>query len=236
MSNNVIRRTIHPQIRILDSAQGLVEYVASDETIDHYGEIIRAKGWKFTHFSKNAPFVDSHNYWCIERLLGQVVSFEVKRKRLIEVVKWAIDVTDNKLAQIGWQMTQGSYLKAVSVGFIPTRWVSNGRDPQLFEAELDDIGLDADAKVRRIFQEQEQIELSACIIGANPNALAKAYKAGAIGDDALETLSREIEREQTRQQTAFPAFDAADAGQARRQQQSGREQFLKRFDQVLKGI
>ena len=35
-------------------------------------------------------------------------------------------------------------------------------------------------RCRRIFTEQEQLELSACIIGANPAAVAKAWAGGAI--------------------------------------------------------
>ena len=31
---NAINRQIHPEIRVLDEAQGLVEYVASDETLE----------------------------------------------------------------------------------------------------------------------------------------------------------------------------------------------------------
>ena len=52
MNNEKLIRTIHPEIRVIDEAEGLVEYVASDESIDSYREIIRAKGWKFNLFKK----------------------------------------------------------------------------------------------------------------------------------------------------------------------------------------
>jgi len=190
-----LNRTIFPEIRVLSEPEGLVEYVASDQTLDCYREIIRADGWRFNHFAKNAPFVDSHDYSCIEKLVGAVVEFRVEGQRLIETVKWAVDVAENKLAGLGFRMTAAGYLKAVSVGFQPvrmvSRWDNGGAE---LAKEIFALGLDAETgkKVQAIYMEQEQLELSSCILGANPNALARAYKAGAVTDDDLgflETIS-----------------------------------------------
>jgi hypothetical protein len=181
-------RTLTPEIRIIDAKKGLVDYVASDQTLDSYNEIIVASGWKFSRFTRNAPFVDSHDYYCIDKLLGKVVEFGVQGKQLVERVQWAIDVPENALAQLGWKMTAGGYLKAVSVGFVPVRMVSKWRnDPNEMAQVVTELGLDAStaAKVSCIYQEQEQLELSACIIGANPNALAKAHRDGAVNDADL---------------------------------------------------
>jgi hypothetical protein len=213
-----LRRTIHPEIKVLDATKGLAEYVASDESIDSYREIIRADGWRFTRFQKNAPFVDSHEYGCIERLLGQVVDFKVAGKKLVETVQWAIDVADNKLAQLGWKMTAAGYLKAVSVGFLPTRVVSKwDSDPMPYAQAMQELGLGKDSNVRAIYLEQEQIELSACIIGANPNALAKAYKAGVIDESELDFCADHIGRAQalsnaaTKSENDNAATDPAEA-------------------------
>jgi hypothetical protein len=184
-------RTLHPEVRVIDARNGLVEYVASDESLDSYREIIVASGWKFTNFKKNAPFVDSHDYYCIDKLLGRVVDFAVQGKQLVERVQWAIDVEENALARFGFKMTERGYLKAVSVGFIPVRSVSKWRnDPKEMADAVKELGIDAAtaAQVCCIYQEQEQIELSACIIGANPNALAKAHHDGAISDADLDSI------------------------------------------------
>ena len=177
--------------RILSEADGLVEYVASDESLDSYSEIVSAKGWKFSRFAKNAPFVDSHDYWSIDKLLGVVESARVEGRALIERVRWAKDVEENHLARLGWKMTVGGFLKAVSVGFYPTKWARNGGDG--FNAACTEIGVKPeDAKnIRAIYLEQEQIELSACIIGANPNALAKSFTEGCIGDADLASVGFE---------------------------------------------
>jgi hypothetical protein len=217
---------LHPEARIIDATRGIVDYVASDESIDSYREIIRALGWRFNHFAKNAPFVDSHDYSTIEKCLGRVVDFRVENGQLIERVQWAIDVPENKLAQIGWRMTQAGYLKAVSVGFFPVRYVTP-TSGEAWAAQLQELGLPPEAPVRTIYTEQEQVELSCCVIGANANALAKAYRAGAIDDADLETLSMEYCRGETAGAADSPALAARASEQARRG-------FLEKLQRLIK--
>jgi hypothetical protein len=229
-----LRRTIHPEIRVIDSKTGMVEYVASDESIDSYREVIRANGWRFNRFSKNAPFVDSHDYSTLEKLVGKVVDFSVKGKQLVETVQWAIDVADNKLAQLGWKMTEAGYLKAVSVGFMPTRYLTkwDAQDARLrgdWLAQLQELGMQEENAPRVIYLEQEQVELSACIIGANMNALAKSYKAGFMDDDLMEKISLE----QTKRTPADVTDEAADVALARQRQ---RKEFLRRFEAAIKRV
>lgn len=211
----MLRRTIHPEVRVLDASAGLVEYVASDETVDSYREVIRATGWRFDDFEKNAPFVDSHEYGTIEKLVGKVVDFAVRGKQLVETVQWAIDVPENKLAQLGWKMTQAGYLRAVSVGFVPLRVATpHSSNSMEWQEALQSVGGKADSGIRAIYLEQQQKELSACILGANPNALAKSYKAGALTDSDLEFLTQEA----TPRLPANPANDPAVAELALQQE------------------
>jgi len=219
-----LRRTITPQIRVLDEKEGLVEYVASDATIDSYREVIRADGWRFNRFKRNAPFVDSHEYGTIEKLLGSVVEFKVKSGQLVETVKWAHDVPENRLAQLGYAMTKAGHLKAVSVGFIPTKTLtSTDRD---FRTQVLELGYAETDGIRAIYVEQEQIELSACVIGANPAALAKSYKDGLLTESDLDFIFQE----RNERETAKWATDAAAAHEARQRQ---RESFLRQFTQFL---
>ena len=187
-TTTTLRRAFDVEARILSAADGLVEYVASNETLDSYNEVIAAKGWRFTRFAKNAPFVDSHNYWSIDKLLGAVESARIEGRNLIERVRWAKDVAENNLAQLGWKMTLGGFLKAVSVGFFPVRYVANGKEG--WQAAVQALGIPVEdaAAIRYIYLEQEQIELSACIIGANPDALAKSFEAGCIKDADLASV------------------------------------------------
>ena len=185
MSDNKLRRAFDVVPKIINAEDGIVDYVASNEALDSYSEVVAASGWRFTRFQKNAPFVDSHNYWSLEKLLGRVQTATLEGKNLVERVQWAKNVPENKLACLGWKMTEGGFLRAVSVGFIPVRYVRNGADG--WSQALTQLGISADAgaKIRYIYLEHEQIELSACIIGANPEALAKSYDAGCIKDADL---------------------------------------------------
>ncbi len=187
-TNNTLRRSMTVVPKIISEKDGLVDYIASNETLDCYNEIVAVSGWRFTRFEKNAPFVDSHNYWSIDKLLGAVESARIEARNLVERVRWAKDVPENTLAQLGWKMTLGGFLKAVSVGFIPVRYARNGGEG--WAQALQTIGKkpeDAQA-VQYIYLEQEQIELSACIIGANPDALAKSFEAGCVKDADLAAV------------------------------------------------
>lgn len=218
---NLFRRTIHPEIKVLDAKTGIVEYVASDESVDSQREIIRAKGWRFSDFKKNAPFVNSHNYGTIEDLLGKVIDFKIANGRLIETVQWAIDVPENRLAQLGWKMTEAGYLKAVSVGFMPLRWATPyDREQADWREQSAELKLAADTPVRCVYIEQEQKELSACVIGANPNALATAMKAGVLSPDDLTFLTTLTVPENTT--VTASSADSPDAAElARRRAQVG---------------
>jgi hypothetical protein len=152
----------------------------------------------------------------------------------VETVQWAKDVAENKLAQIGWKMTEAGFLKAVSVGFWPVQWVTNWEKDRvetagLWEQQLAELKLPADAKVNCIYIEQEQIELSACIIGANPNALAKSYKAGVLTDADIDTLSSAT----SKRETAGAALDPVVAALA---QQRARNEFLAKFQKLTQNL
>jgi hypothetical protein len=230
---SLLRRELPVTAKVIDAGGGLVEYVASDESMDCYREVIRVSGWRFTRFQKNAPFVDSHRYDSVECLLGKVVDFQVKGRQLVETVQWAIDVPSNQRARIGWEMTRAGYLKAVSVGFQPTRMTSKwDSDKTLWLAQLKELGLHEEDGVRAIYVEQEQLELSAVVIGANPNALlnvGKAFKAGVLNDADLQFLSGEFARRETPASSA-PSPAPADA-EAHAQ---ARQRFLERIQQITK--
>lgn len=219
----VERREFPSEVKILDATKGMVEYVASDSSIDSQDEIVDVKGWQFDFFKKNSPFVDSHDYSTIDKLLGRVVNFEVIRGKLVETVQWAIDCKDNRLAQLGWQMTQGGFLKAVSVGFYPVRRVSRYGDQAAYLQELNKRGLTPENGPSSICLEQQQIELSAVIVGANPNAVARAAKAGALSDSDLDFLDSEY----AKRRPSSPAHGRAVIEQG---------QFHEKIDKLMKTL
>jgi hypothetical protein len=187
--HEICRRTLTPEVKIIDAEKGIIDYVASDETLDHHGEIVTASGWKFTHFRKNAPLLNSHRSYDIGDVLGKVLSAEVMDGQLVERAQWAIGL-GHDAADVGWKLTEAGFLKAVSVGFYSTKRVSRWRDEAEFLEAVSQLGISAEdaAMLSAIHLEKEQLELSACVIGANPNALAKGFAAGAIGESDLARL------------------------------------------------
>ncbi len=88
-------------------------------------------------------------------------------------------------------MTAAGYLKAVSVGFIPVRTVTPSSNPKDWDAAVAALGLeDVQTSVSCIYLEQQQLELSACVIGANANAVAKAQRAGLLTDSDVTAFIR----------------------------------------------
>ncbi len=208
-----IRRELAVEAKVISESDGTVEFVASDETLDCYQEIVRVGGWRFTHFAKNAPFVDSHDYSTITKLLGQVMSWRIEKGQLIETVRYSRE--PGTLADWAFKMVRDKFLKAVSVGFVPVRMVSKWDQVSSdFVSVVNELKLDAAtaAKLRVVYLEQEQIELSQCVIGANPNALAKAYKAGCLSEQDIDQFSAMI----ATSKTATSATHPADAEVARR--------------------
>ncbi len=184
------RRELAVECKVIDDAAGIVEFVASDETLDAYGEIVRVNGWSFDFFAKNAPFVDSHDYSSIMKLLGQVVSWRIENNQLVERVRYSREA--GTLAEWAYKMVRDKFLKAVSVGFVPTKMATKwDGDQSGFLAQIAELKIDAQTtgKLRAVYVQQQQIELSQCVLGANPNALAKAYKAGCLSEEDIDKFS-----------------------------------------------
>src|SRR5436305_6889847 len=148
----------------------VLDFVASDETLDRYDEIISASGWRLENYQRNPVFQNAHKYGDIIFTLGKALVTEVRAGRLYQRIEFATDV--NPMARIAYGLYKGKFLNAVSVGFIPVRW-ENGS---------------AEKGFRRRYLEQELLEVSAVGIPANPNALVLGLKAGAVEKSDLQSL------------------------------------------------
>jgi hypothetical protein len=186
---NPIRLSLAAETKVLNEAERTCSFIASDQTVDCYGEIVRAAGWKFDRFQRNAPFVDSHDYSSVEKLLGNVTAWKVEGARLVEQVKFVPEGA-SALADFAWKMLTAGFLRAVSVGFMPLRVRSRWRDQADFAGAVQELGIDgaAASKLNCIHWEQEQTELSAVLIGANPSAVALAHRSGAVADADLAAI------------------------------------------------
>jgi HK97 family phage prohead protease len=160
----------NPSTGAAETRAPVIDFIASDATLDRTGEIILANGWRLENFRRNPVFQNAHNYGNIVFTLGRALLTEVREGRLFLRVLFATDI--NPMARLAYDMYRRGFLNAVSVGFLPLRW-ENGNDHTSF---------------RRRFLEQELLEVSAVAVPANPNALSLALKAGAVEQSDLQAL------------------------------------------------
>jgi HK97 family phage prohead protease len=155
----------------------IIDFIASDATLDRGGEVIEAAGWRLDNFRRNPVFQNAHNYGNIIFTLGRAQIAEVRGGRLFLRVLFAADI--NPMARLAYDLYRRGFLNAVSVGFLPRRW-ENGTERTPW---------------RRRFLEQELLEVSAVAVPANPNALALALKTGAVTPITLLQAARALAAE-----------------------------------------
>jgi hypothetical protein len=124
-----------------NSCNSCLDFVSSDETLDRYDEIISASGWNLANYQRNPVFQNAHQYGDIIFTLGRAIITEVRQRGqssssssssssglvLYQRIEFATGV--NPMARIAYGLYEGKFLNAVSVGFVPVRWVDgNGKE------------------------------------------------------------------------------------------------------------
>jgi hypothetical protein len=185
-----------PEEKLADSgdlgfSSRLATFVASDESVDRYGDVIlvdgtlngrtfktrdgkKAKGWQEKNFLKNPVFMFGHEY--TPELSGNAFAGiplglsldtwheEVRGRKMLKTTVLFSDGTSNPMApRILAAYIIDRTMRAVSVGFLPESSYSPND-----EAERKDIGL---GEYGYLFTQQELLENSAVSVPGNPNAL-----------------------------------------------------------------
>lgn len=137
---------------------GPLTFVASDESEDRMGDVVRAGGWDLDQYKRNPVFLWAHDY--SRTPVGRSVWIGVESARLLSTVVFA--PTD--FAREVEALYRGQFLRAVSVGF---------------RAKAFSFRKAGDGKVEGVeFTQQELLEVSAVAVPANPHALARALEGG----------------------------------------------------------
>jgi HK97 family phage prohead protease len=148
----------------------ILRFVASDETLDRYGEVVRLAGWDLTRYRQNPVVVDTHDYSSVSKILGRSVAVEITEGKLVNEVEFALD---NPLGVLAWRMAKEGFIKSESVGFIPKAW-ENG---------------DGKTQPRRTYTQQELVEISLVAVPANPAATVLALRSGAVSRGELRAAA-----------------------------------------------
>ena len=166
------RRYVAPQAQLqlmgaLDVANRRATFVASCGSVDSFGTRFVAQGLLLDRLRKNPVFLWQHNRTDPDDAIGKLVDIRLEGDRLIVVAEFA--KTD--LAERCWQAVLDGRVNAVSIGF----------DTLASHAEGDIVVIDS----------AEVYEVSLCLIGSNPDALAlRAFIEGKrfMNPDVLKTL------------------------------------------------
>lgn len=128
---------------------GDLTIVASDETLDRYGEVVPLDAWDLRNYKKNPILLVDHDYK-VSNIVGRAKNLKVTDKALTFTPEF------HGLTQLAVEvqkMVESDFAPAVSVGFLPHGPKKDG-----------DKG------------SNELLEISFVAVGANPNALTMALK------------------------------------------------------------
>lgn len=150
------------------------EFIASDETPDSYGDIVRAEGWDLRRYKRNPIILFNHSS---NVPVGYSPKTVVDGKTLKCIAKLADEGTSDFIDTL-YKLMKQRIVRAMSVGFRATKDVNIMRDK-----DGNFLGLE--------FNGQELLENSIVSVPANPNALSLAKSWGA--KDA--TLLRMVEQD-----------------------------------------
>lgn len=155
------RMAVVPTIRSIDEGKRTITFVSSDETVDRFGDRILVCGWETDAYMANPIVLFAHR--SDQPPVGRTVQIwkeAAPKPALVQVVEFA-DKAAYEFADTIYQLYKGGFMKAVSVGFKPTK------KPNRI---LDDAG---EWTGGYEFVGQSLLELSTVPVPANPSALAR---------------------------------------------------------------
>lgn len=173
-------RTRVRAVKPIDADKRIIRYVASDETVDRYGDIVRVKGWELGNFKENPQFLWSHDY--VDGLpLGLVVKVKKDRSvkddpKLITDVQYHTEDL-NPFAESVYKLVLVGGLRMVSVGFDPIDFNIPDSKEEREELGLGLWGVE--------YLKQDLLELSQVKVPGNP-------KAGQVNEDFEASVAKAV--------------------------------------------
>jgi hypothetical protein len=167
------RTALLPELRSIDEKARTITFVASTESVDRMGDILRVSGWKLDAYKKNPIFMWNHKSG--EPPIGKCVEIHTESSppSLVQTIQFA-DAATYGFADTVFRLYAGRYLNAVSVGFLPLESPTPIQDLEGF------TGYE--------FSAMELLELSACPLPANSECLARAVNKGGFSETDLQRI------------------------------------------------
>lgn len=111
--------------RGIDLEKRTVDFIASTDAIDTYGEVVDQASWELDIYKANPVVLYAHD--SDDLPIGKCLDIAVRNGQL-ECKLQIATATENPLAENVWACLVGEYLRAVSVGFIPANYRWEKRD------------------------------------------------------------------------------------------------------------
>lgn len=154
------------EIKDIDEDERIIRILASDESVDRDGDIIRAKGWITDNFIKSGSIIYGHNPSQLP--VATPIHAEVVGKKLYVHAKFADEGT-SEFNDAVYRLIKQKILRGVSVGFKAQEW--------------------QDIDTGREFTKQELLELSVTPIPANPNAMLQVKE---YSDETKKMIFKDV--------------------------------------------
>lgn len=162
-------KAMHVEIKDLDDDDRSFLAVASDESVDRDGDVIKQAGWQLDNFIKNPVIPWSHDY--SQPPVAKATDVRVEDGKLMFRPKFA-SADDYPFADTIYRLYKGGFLHSFSVGFKAINYNEVKEDGR--------HGYD--------IEKAELYEVSAVTVPANPNAVALAVSKGVITEDEARAL------------------------------------------------
>ena len=158
--------------KTFDAKTRSATFIMTDETVDSYGDIVRAKGCNLDRFENNPICLLNHSASLILGSWSDV-------KRIVKRIEGTATIAEAGTAphvDMAYNLMAQGILRAASIGFMPLK----------VERRLDDNG---EPMWSYDILEWEMYECSVVSVPANPAALAKSMKEGSMmARDLLEEV------------------------------------------------
>lgn len=165
-----LRGGLSCQVRDVPGDAPVLDFIATDETVDRYNEKLKLSGWITTNYMANPVVPDCHDYSSILKILGRTIDLQITDK-MVNRVEFCIE---NPLGNLAYKMAKAQFIKSESVGFIPLEWTNGNANDQ----------------PDRTYTKQELLEISLVVVPANPGAtVGLALKSGAINRSDVRELA-----------------------------------------------
>lgn len=189
------KRAEVPQIRArggqaTDDGNRVITYVASDETPDRMGDVIKVSGWDLTSYKRNPVVLWGHDSSSIPPI-GR--SLNVRRgqdakgnKALMASIEFA-PAEAYEFAETVYQLSRSGFLNAVSVGFMPQE-IKDISDKEKAALGMPAYGV--------MYSKASLLEISVVSVPANPSALATGAKSlvdrGVLKSSTVDRFLRQV--------------------------------------------